>query len=107
MTADDDAYPGHGAVVRKPPGKEPAGFRSQRSRTHYGDFDAALAEVVAGNVGDEPILNTHDIGTKLGRGGEASRTAIGAWRACRDTGSDERHRGWRWTSETARHGNGG
>src|SRR5438105_1516381 len=45
---------GTGAVVRKPPGKEPAGCGSPCCRTHYGDFDAALvavtADVVAGGV---------------------------------------------------------
>jgi hypothetical protein len=64
MTAHDDACHGHGAVVRKPPGKEPAGCRSQGSRTHYGDFDAVLQDVAADNVGDELILNMHGAGNE-------------------------------------------
>jgi hypothetical protein len=45
-------------VVRKPPGKEPAGSWGQRCRTLYGDFDVAVedaaADEVAGRAMAEP-----------------------------------------------------
>src|SRR5579863_5834402 len=58
MTAHRDGWAGTGAVVRKPPGKEPAGCGAQRCRTLYGDFTATLedtgADEMSGGASAEP-----------------------------------------------------
>jgi hypothetical protein len=53
---------GTGAVVRKPSGKEPAGYGPRRCRTHYGDFDAVFEDVAADDVAGGAILKRRGAG---------------------------------------------
>jgi hypothetical protein len=95
---------GTGAVVRKPAGKESAGSGAQRRRTLYGDFDAAGKDAGADDVAGGAIAKLRGAGeeARLAR----QRGARPNW-GLRDGGSDERCRGWPWTSETDRHSSGG
>jgi len=55
-----------GAVVRKPPGKEPAGCGAQRHRTLYGDFEAALEDEAADDVTGGVIAQPRGGGNEAG-----------------------------------------
>lgn len=56
MTAAHGVRARTGAVVRKPPGKEPAGGGSRCCRAHYGDFEGAIEDVGVDEVCDGPTV---------------------------------------------------
>ena len=83
MTAPSGAYPlGTGAVVRKPSGKEPAGYGPQRCRRLYGDFDTAVEDAAADDVAGGVIAEPHGGGDGAwvaGQQGSAADPRLVGW----------------------------
>jgi hypothetical protein len=66
---------GTGAVVRKPSGKEPAGFRARRCRGLYGDFGTVVAGAATGDVAVGVIAEPHGGGEEVRVAGQQGSEA--------------------------------